>query len=203
MTEPIKTGTDASACHELKRGEELKTPEEPGAREKRKPYKELRRSPRLECSGLASVQTLPACEMPYPAKIINLSVGGCLMEFERPMALIQDEIVELLFCVNQMPFRVSGQVRVIRSVKLVGFQFPQLNDRVRSQLEELIGELIEHLADLHQESIANRPVQNNLKHPDASAAPPARTATPHCPIRPTEVPLGNAPVYREQHKRWF
>jgi len=64
------------------------------------------------------------------------------MELERPLTLAIDETVELIFCVNNWPFRVRGKVRAIRSETLIGFQFPQLNDRIRRQLEDLIGEMI-------------------------------------------------------------
>jgi hypothetical protein len=137
----------SNADGELKAGEEQETseapnaPHEPYAQEKPKTDKELRRAPRLQCSGVAGIQTLPACNKPCPATIINLSIGGCLMESERPLTLAKNEIVELIFCVNQMPFRVRGRVRAIRSESVIGFQFPQVSDRVRRQLEDLVGEL--------------------------------------------------------------
>jgi len=106
-----------------------------------KAREELRRAPRLQCSGAAGIQTLPACNKPCPATIINLSIGGCLMESERSLTLTKNEIVELTFCVNQMPIRVRGCVRAIRSESVIGFQFPQVSDRVRRQLEDLVGEL--------------------------------------------------------------
>jgi c-di-GMP-binding flagellar brake protein YcgR len=117
---------------------------------------ELRSSPRLQCFGHAGIQTLPAYEKPFPAKIINLSLGGCLMALEMPPELVMDEIVELIFCVNHMPFHVRGKVRSIRSETLIGFQFPRLSNRSRTQLEDLIKEMIEHLAKLHEESTGNR-----------------------------------------------
>lgn len=134
-------------------------PEEPKAQEAPKTDVELRSNPRLQCVGHAGVQTLPAYEKPCPAKIINLSLGGCLMALEMPLALVMDEIVELLFSVNQMPFHVRGKVRSIRSKTLIGFQFPHLSNRTRTQLEDLIQELVEHLAKLHDGSIAHRPLR--------------------------------------------
>jgi len=126
---------------EFDRDGKSKAPEEPDAREKPKTGEEHRHAPRLQCSGVAGIQTLPSCDKPCPATIINLSIGGCLMESERPLMFDMNEIVELIFCVNQMPFRVRGRVRVIRSESVTGFQFPQVSDRVRRQLEDLIGEL--------------------------------------------------------------
>lgn len=207
MGQEVKT-CELTVAEEPKTQEEPKSPEESPKDEKPKTGEELRKSPRLQCSGQAGVQTLPACEKPCPAKIMNLSIGGCLMEFERPLTLVMDEIVELIFCVNHMPFRVRGKVRAIHSETLVGFQFPLLSDRIRRQLEDLVGELIEHLAKLHQESIANHPAQDDAKQPYSSAALPARAATPIRPVevRPANVPAtrqGNVPVRPEPRRRWF
>jgi hypothetical protein len=199
----MKMGQEVKTSNELKKVEELKTPEEPKTEKKPNKDEELRRSPRLQCAGLAGIQTLPACEKPVPAKIMNLSIGGCLMELERPLTLVIDEIVELIFCVNQMPFRVRGKVRAIRSETLVGFQFPQLSDRVRMQLEDLIGELIDHLARLHKESLAHRPAQDDGKHPPVPAGLPARGASPCHPIKPAEIRHGNVTAQPEPSKRWF
>jgi len=100
---------------------------------------------------------LPVYEMPCPGKIINLSLGGCLVALEAPQELVMDEIVELIFSVNQMPFHVRGTVRSIRSETLIGFQFSHLSNRVRERLEDLIKELIEQLAKLKDGSFARRP----------------------------------------------
>jgi len=102
---------------------------------------------------------LPIYEQPNPGKIINLSLGGCLVALHTPLDLLMDEIVELIFCVNQMPFRVRAKVRSIRSETLMGFQFLHLSNRVRLRLEDLIKELIEHLAKLQDGNSAPRPQQ--------------------------------------------
>ena len=138
---------------DLKTSEESKTPEMPPGVE------ELRQSPRLGCRGIGAIQTLPASALPCPAKILNLSVGGCLMELKGPLDLAVDEIVELIFNVNQMPFRVRGKVRVVRPKLLVGFQFLELSERTRWHLHELIGELIEGLVKFHKKDLANHPVK--------------------------------------------
>lgn len=212
MIESMKMGQELKTSDELKASDDQKTGEESGTSEEckkdeikpdEKMGEALRRSPRLSCSGLAGVQTLPVCDKPCPSKIMDLSIGGCLMEFERPLTLAIDEVVELIFCVNHMPFRVRGKVRMIRSEKLVGFQFPLLSDRVRRQLEDLVGELIENAARLHHESIANSPAQDDGKQPQAIAPQPARVATSCHTIRPVEVRPGNVAVRPEPRKRWF
>lgn len=142
---------------EQERQKEPKAQKEPEAEKEPETIVELRSSPRLQCFGHAGVQTLPAYEMPCPAKIINLSLGGCLVALETPPDLVMDETVELIFCVNQLPFHVRGKVRSLRSETLIGFQFLHLSNRTRTQLEDLIKEMIEHLAKLHERSIAYRP----------------------------------------------
>lgn len=135
---------------------EPKAQKKPEAEKEPETIVELRSTPRLQCFGHAGVQTLPAYELPCPARIINLSLGGCLMALETPQELVMDEIVELIFCVNQLPFRVRGKVRSLRSETLIGFQFFHLSNRTRTQLEDLIKEMIEQLAKLHERSIARR-----------------------------------------------
>jgi hypothetical protein len=138
---------------DLKTSEESKTNGMPPGGE------ELRQSPRLGCRGIGAIQTLPPSEQPCPAKILNLSMGGCLMELKAPLDLAVDEIVELIFSVNQVPFHVRGQVRVIRPKVSVGFQFLQLSERTRWHLSELIEELIQTLVKLHKKDLANHPVK--------------------------------------------
>jgi hypothetical protein len=183
--------------------EAFKTGDEPKMQEESKTEPELRRSPRLQCSGLAGIQTLPACEKPCPARIVNLSIGGCLMELEKPLTLAKDEIVELIFCVNQMPFRVRGKVRAIRSEILVGFQFPQLSDRIRRQLEDLVGELIDHLKKLHQVSLENRLLQDDARIPRAPQVFPAPDGLTRQPIKATQGLPRNAAQHPAPHRRWL
>jgi len=83
------------------------------------------------------------------------------MELKAPLDLAMDEIVELLFNVNQMPFRVRATVRALRSKGLVGFEFLQLSERTRRHLCELIGELIEGLIKLHKKELANLPAKKD------------------------------------------
>jgi c-di-GMP-binding flagellar brake protein YcgR len=103
--------------------------------------KEQRRYPRIGCTGTAGIK-LQAGEAFYPAKIVNLSAGGCLMVLQKPQPLPQDALVELTFHINNLPFHLQGQVKALRSDTRVGFEFPQLAPRVRRQLEDLVDELI-------------------------------------------------------------
>lgn len=102
---------------------------------------EKRRFPRIACSGSAGIQ-IAAGESVVPARIVNLSAGGCLIAFDKPQPLTQDMAVELSFHINHLPFRVRGQATSIRSGNKVGFRFLQLSDRTRRQLGDVIDELI-------------------------------------------------------------
>jgi len=75
------------------------------------------------------------------ARIVDLSVEGCLLVLLEPQILREDTLVELTFCVNNLPFRVRAQAKSIRTDAKIGFQFPHLSERVRLQLEDLIEEL--------------------------------------------------------------
>ncbi len=103
--------------------------------------KEQRRYPRIGCTGTAGIK-LAAGEEFYPAKIVNLSAGGCLMVLQKPQPLPQDALVELTFHINNLPFHVQGQVKSARSETRIGFEFPQLSKNARRQLEDLVDELI-------------------------------------------------------------
>jgi hypothetical protein len=78
---------------------------------------------------------------PVPARITNLSKGGCLIELQRPHSLEHNMTVELAFRVNLLPFRVRVLASWIKSDTVVGFQFATLTERAQRQLEELIEEL--------------------------------------------------------------
>jgi c-di-GMP-binding flagellar brake protein YcgR len=117
----------------------------PSALEVLQMYKDKRRNPRFECSGIAAVQVNPL-EPPYPARIADLSVEGCLIVLDKPKRLTLNIMVELIFNVNHLPFRVRAQVRAVRSDTTVGFQFHQVSQRTCLQIEDLIDELRETAA---------------------------------------------------------
>ncbi len=101
-----------------------------------------RQHPRLACEGTAEVQLLEDSSG-VSARILDLSVEGCLVELDSPLPLKQGLSVEITFTVMQLPFRVRAEVRALRAAQTIGFKFPMLSARIRSQLEDLIGELDE------------------------------------------------------------
>lgn len=76
-----------------------------------------------------------------PARIVNVSKDGCLIELQKSQSLDQSTSAELTFKVNRLPFRIRARAAAIRSDRMIGFEFPVLSERVKGQLEELIEEL--------------------------------------------------------------
>jgi hypothetical protein len=99
-----------------------------------------RRHPRLECDGIADVQLLGS-PVHGSARILDLSIEGCLVELEAPLELAMGVVVEITFTVNQLPFRVRAEVRAPRSEKSLGFRFPLLSARSQAQIQDLVEEL--------------------------------------------------------------
>ncbi len=80
-------------------------------------------------------------QAPYLARIVNLSAEGCRLVFQHPLEMEREAFVEIVFTVNQLPFRVRAQVRALISRTTVGFAFVHLSGRLTSNLRELIEEL--------------------------------------------------------------
>jgi c-di-GMP-binding flagellar brake protein YcgR len=101
---------------------------------------ERRAAPRSACAGAAELQLsfeLP----PLRARIENVSIEGCLLVLEDSLTLETESIAELTFDVNRLSFRVKGVVKSTCSETVYGFHFPDLSERVRLRLEDLIEEL--------------------------------------------------------------
>jgi PilZ domain len=72
----------------------------------------------------------------------QISADGCLIELLKPQLLSQSTITELIFTVNDLPVRMSAQVRAIRSDTTIGFQFSLLSDGVRRRLACFLEQMI-------------------------------------------------------------
>jgi hypothetical protein len=103
--------------------------------------KDNRRYPRFDCCGYAKVQ-IPSDPTMHYAKILNLSLEGCLIEVTTPIEEL-DSLLDLTITVNHLPFYVRGQVRYVRADRKIGLQFMQLSSRAREQLADLLEELAE------------------------------------------------------------
>lgn len=102
--------------------------------------REKRKNHRYDCIGQASIVAAPD-QPAIRGRILNLSARGCMIEFFSPPQIESNQSVELIFCVNGLPFHVSAHFKGERGKTKYGFQFPQLLERVRIQLEELLREL--------------------------------------------------------------
>lgn len=103
-------------------------------------YSEKRRHRRIDCSGGATMQVSPNGTA-VRARVLDVSVEGCLLQFLKTPKLEIEQTVDLTFTVNNLPFHVLAQVRSLREHQKVGLQFPQLRERIRLQLEDLVDEL--------------------------------------------------------------
>ncbi len=102
--------------------------------------RERRRNPRLACDGTAHVR-VPNVEARATGTVTNLSLAGCYIEFSAPFNITYGQRLEILFNVNQLPFRVMGCARVVHPRKGIGVEFTDISHRGRQQLCELIREL--------------------------------------------------------------
>lgn len=101
---------------------------------------ERRLHPRFGCSGEASLRITPTWPV-VRGTILDLSIGGCRIDFAARQRIQKDQKVELIFSVHNLPFHVMAVVRGERGKGQYGFEFPQLIERTRVQLQDLIHEL--------------------------------------------------------------
>lgn len=102
---------------------------------------------RYRCGGDAEIFGLSS-GISSRGSIKNLSLGGCLLclgDRTRKLKPIhgfgRSDLVEMTFCVRQMPFRVQGRVRQINPDQSIGVEFTLQSERGKRQLRELIAEL--------------------------------------------------------------
>jgi hypothetical protein len=119
------------------------------------PSKERRRNQRFPCCGYAEVH-LPVDTTSYCAKILDLSLEGCQVQLTKPVNL-QEDILDLVFTVNGLPFFVRGHVQYIRHETRIGIQFMLLSSRARQQLIDLLNELQE---ERQQQTVSQNRVNN-------------------------------------------
>jgi hypothetical protein len=98
-----------------------------------------RRSPRVSCAGLAKIISLPSDGLTGPAKVLNLSLGGCGIETDFPLK--SGTRAEILLQVNGSSFRATCQVRALRAPHGIGLEFVHLSTLGQDMLKELIREL--------------------------------------------------------------
>lgn len=103
---------------------------------------EKRRHPRFGCSGTAEVQFSPQDD-PLAARVLNLSDAGCRLMVQQPHGAEVGDTVEIAFEVNQLPFRVRAEIKVVVSRVTIGVEFLGLSRRSSQRIQDLVDELAE------------------------------------------------------------
>jgi hypothetical protein len=127
--------------------------------------RERRRHQRLVCKGEANVR-VPNVEAHATGIVTNLSVSGCYIEFAAPFNITYGQRLDILFNINQLPFRVMGCTRIVHPKKGIGVEFTDISRRGSLQLQELISELCSATASCT---------------PQVSEAPPSAPTPPTVP----------------------
>jgi len=102
---------------------------------------ERRAHPRLSCKGVAKVLVLP--DGPQLAgNLVNLSLGGCCIEFEREILAPMYAQLDVLLDACDLRVRLSAEIRR-RDDNQVGIRFLEMSARKEEQIRYLIQELVE------------------------------------------------------------
>ena len=93
-------------------------------------------------------------------RILNLSLGGCRIRTEERFPVGIYTRVETEFHLEGLPFRLGGVVQAIQERNCVGIRFLDTSERKRQQVQQLIGELADVLAEEQTDEIARAPEQD-------------------------------------------
>jgi c-di-GMP-binding flagellar brake protein YcgR len=83
----------------------------------------------------------------FQGKILNLSLIGCCVETEKPVALRVADRLEVYFQLNGMPVLVMGVTRAVHSHQRIGIEFLHVSPRKQEQLRFIMSELLEKLTE--------------------------------------------------------
>lgn len=81
-----------------------------------------------------------------PGRILNLSLGGCLIRTDDRFPTGIFRRVEVEFSLEGMPFRLPAVTQAIHLYRNIGIRFVGLSDRKREHLVRLMREIEESLA---------------------------------------------------------
>jgi PilZ domain len=98
-----------------------------------------RRHPRYAVDAWAEVMVKDG-RMLFRGRVLDISARGCYIETEARLRLAPGTAVDMVFRVNDAVFRYDASIRMIRT-KGAGFLFANLDERLRADLERLIGTL--------------------------------------------------------------
>jgi hypothetical protein len=103
---------------------------------------ERRKEPRFLCFGQVKLdRTRPGVIL--RGRVIDLSLGGCLIQMQSPVDVCPDAAVELTIQARGTPLRMMGNIKSAgkQLSGLIGISFTKLSARGRFELNELIAEL--------------------------------------------------------------
>ncbi len=101
---------------------------------------ERRKFTRYAVDGVAEV-LLADGRMLFHGRVLDISVAGCYVETRARLRMEPGTLVEMVFRVGDVIFRVEATSRMVRPGEGAGFLFGELSPRMRVGLEGLIREL--------------------------------------------------------------
>lgn len=81
-----------------------------------------------------------------PGRILNLSLGGCLIRTENRFPTGVFRRVEVEFSIQRMPFRLAGVTQGVYDRCRVGIRFLDMSERKRENLAGLLREIEQSMA---------------------------------------------------------
>jgi hypothetical protein len=96
--------------------------------------------PRYEVDSEATVH-LVRFGSSAKGRILDLSLGGCRIRTHDRFPVDIYRRVETEFCLQGLPFRLSGVIQSIQDEVVLGIRFLDVSERRRHQLEQLIREI--------------------------------------------------------------
>ena len=97
---------------------------------------------RIRCAGNASIRQ-PEGASAWPAKIVELSAGGCLLQVEGLglAGLACGDQVELTLRADEKPLLLGAELRSQRGAEMLGFRFQPMSLEQNGRLEEILQEM--------------------------------------------------------------
>ncbi len=108
-------------------------------------YRERRQHTR-HCVDTSAMLYLVEVGSRMSGRLLNLSLGGCLIRTDERFPTGVFRRVEIEFCLEGIPFRLAGVTQSIRDRRNIGLRFLDMSDRKREQLIHLMREIEEELA---------------------------------------------------------
>lgn len=109
------------------------------------PPPERRQHPRIPVDTRASLLLIEVAAR-LPGRILNLSMGGCLILTDDRFPTGVYRRIEVEFTLQGIPFRLGGVTQGIYDRRRVGVRFLDMSERKREQLHLLLREIAASVA---------------------------------------------------------